>query len=105
MKNLKDEFVMVPLKKEIANEILNLANKINVGPVEILNSGISTMLDIAKNNVSKINENTNSSQLVVPEKVEVAEECSSEEVKELLLEELKNVIKTAHTVDIHIHYN
>jgi len=99
MKNLKDEFVMVPLKKTIADAILNIADKIDVGPVEVLNYAVDRMVGIAHQNFPFLN---NEEVENLPERVEVAEQVSDEEAKELLLESLKEVIKTAHSVEINI---
>ena len=103
MNNIKDEYVMVPLRKDLANSILDFSNSLSVGPVEILNSGVEVMVNTMdekyKKNVLENKYQDNSS-----DKLEVAEELSPEEARDVLLEELKKVIKTAHTVEININY-
>ena len=106
MKNFKDEFVMVPLHKFIADGILKLSDKLDIGPTEILNSGMAKMLDVAFDNLREI-EKEDVKEIESSHEccdcVDVAEEVSDDDAKEFLLDQLKEVINTAHSVEIIIH--
>ena len=103
-----NDFVMVPLKRELADKICDIAELAKTDPTTVLNSGVHLLTNAyfeAERN-DEFEEDCKVDSLPVccdhGDLTEVAEELSDEESKEMLLEQLKEVIRTAHSVEIRI---
>lgn len=106
-----NDFVMVPLKRELANKICDIAELAKTDPTTVLNSGVHLLtnayFDAERN--GEFEEDCKVDNLPVccdhGDLTEVAEELSDADAKEMLLEQLKEVIRTAHSVEISITMN